>query len=169
MRTQLFQNIYWDVYLSLQVEMPSLLCRLCKACLPLSLLLLLPHWLMPPGTSYRLCLSFRCHLDVAQVSDFADTRVGWGWDWGTAKRPDMKVRNFLRSFQRTPHRQWPHSHIRKSEGEQSAFPHWKNLAICPAQREALLPCALSGSSLSKCLPFQLQKPGRTLITSLLPP
>lgn len=91
--------------------MPSLLCRLFKACLPLSLLLLLPHWLMPPGTSYRLCLSFRCHLDVAQVSDFADTRVGWGRDWGTAKRPDMKVRNLLRSFQRTPHRQWPHSHI----------------------------------------------------------
>ena len=130
---------------------------------PVSVLLLQPHWLTSPGASYRLCLFFRCHLDLAQVSGFADTSVGWDQDWGTAKRLDMKVRKLLRSFQRTPHRQWPYSHtssqkkIRKRTKFMSSL---KNLAICPAQREALLPCALSGSSLSKCLPSQFQKPGK---------
>ena len=129
---------------------------------PVSVLPLLPTDSRPqaPGS----CLFFRCHLDLTWVSGFADTSVGWGQDWGTAKRLDMKVRKLLRSFQRAPHKQWPYSHTssqKKIRKRTKLISSLKNLAICPAQREALLPCAPSGgSSLSRCLPFQFQQPGK---------
>ena len=143
--------------------MPSLLCCLFKACLCLSLCCpCCPTDSRPqaPGS----CLFFRCHLDLTWVSGFADTSLGWGQDWGTAKRLDMKVRKLLRSFQRGPHKQWPYSHTssqKKIRKRTKLISSLKNLAICPAQREALLPCAPSGGScLSRCLPFQFQQPGK---------
>ena len=127
--------------------MPSLLCcHFQNLFVPVSVLPLLPHWPRSPCTSTTACLFFRCHVDLTAGLWVCRHWGGMGWGWGNSKKLAIKIRKILSSLQRTPHQKCLCSHTssqKKIKKRTKFVSSLKTLAICPARREALLPCALA--------------------------